>query len=138
MSLNGKQLCSRNHMTKNGAKRTCSESIMKSIQNKNDYIYVHKDYMGRTITKQELIAEGQKLRAMGHPPSIYIPWEPKEGGEKKSEFIILQGFFRHSPLKNYVGTLMSTRDVKLFSLGAVVSTCPVHIYNSNIYFRLCI
>lgn len=83
MSLNGKQLCSRNHMTKNGAKRTCSETIMKSIQKKNDYIYVHKDYMGRTITKQELITEGQKLRAMGHPPSIYVPWEPKEGGEQK-------------------------------------------------------
>ena len=27
---------------------------------------------------------------------------------------------------------MSTRDVKLFNLGAVMATCPVHIYNSNI------
>ncbi|XP_005106970.2 uncharacterized protein LOC101856458 [Aplysia californica] len=87
MSLQGKELCTKVHGTKNGAKRVASEGVVKEMRKKNDYIYVKKEYVGKMVTKADLVAEGQKLKAAGCPPARYLPTTPPQpkGAPKTAE-----------------------------------------------------
>ncbi|KAK6978353.1 formin-like protein 16 [Biomphalaria glabrata] len=69
LSLQGRLLASRTHTTKNGSKRVCSEAVMNEMKKKHDYIYVTTEFIGHTITKQELIQKAMKMKAAGEPPA---------------------------------------------------------------------
>ncbi|KAH9502775.1 hypothetical protein Btru_069759 [Bulinus truncatus] len=69
LSLQGRALASRTHATKNGSKRLCSEAVMNEMKKKHDYIYVTTNFIGHTITKNELIERAIGKKANGDPPA---------------------------------------------------------------------